>query len=651
MAKTTFLLSWKGGNGRGMGQKAKGLLALPPDWVPDFAVMAPAMVAAVEAGDPRAAIDRLSAPSRSSVEARLFKGSEHLLVRSDRASESERPGGGLTLACPASWAGLADCLQRYKREVGIIGRPIIQRAIEPGLLGVMSNGRARVANSGSWVVEGILDLQEPRTRVIRPAVGAGDAGDLKARNRSQLLRALRQACAHLGREAERYRCEWIWDGKRVWLVQADQISDPGSDAEAGRYLGQRGPRLRPAREDLAGVKSQSRKFAKLRSRAAFAELGMPLPPLKFLSAAEWIGLADRKSWLEGLLSRWSAPVVVRCDVAKGSAPFLLPTSDPEREVAKLVAFIDKSLRHLRNAGLPEKDILFLLSPLVAARVSALVLADAKAETTDIDSLWGFPDGLLNLPHDSFALRKGAVTWRDIRHKPACLLLEEGKTHRARLGKPFDWEATLRSDELRQLGAWAIALSQARKRPISLMALCRINGRRGPSACMPFHFWRAETSRSAEAQVEPVEVSVLRDPRDLRRKMEPRSTVRLELNESKDRDVDFIQKVGKWAAARELTLVFSGSLLGHTRAILERSGAVVVSPEGFEVDWSGFRAAIVVTNAGIRRVRMVPEEQCRGAIRSRDFSGLCDLSKLGPIEVVEADLPGSPAMLMDDPLPA
>jgi hypothetical protein len=653
MSHAPLLFSWRARTEGDVGRKAAGLLALPRAWVPPFAIPDRGLVELVEAGDARRALDSLDPKSRHEIETRLFRGAEHLLVRSDGPEEGTLPGGGLSLACEPGWEGLLTGLGRYREMCGKLGRPIIQRAIEPGLLGAMSNARSRVADPKTWQVEGILDLREPQIRRLRPGRRRGATGALRARTGAELLGELRGVCAHLGAGGRRYRCEWIWDGSRVWLVQADPTPDIEGDQEAMRYLGSRSARVGPppVEADPGGLRKQSQRFAKLRSRATFAELGMPLVPLQAISAWQWQGIQRPSRWLEELLAEWPRPIVVRCDIARGSEPFLLPRSAPQRSVRRLAHFIEKSLEELTQAGFTDREILFLFSPLIATRVSALAVADARTGSARIDALWGFPDGLLNLPHDSFGVEQGEVIRREIRRKPACLLLEPGSTRRARLGGPLDWEPTLRANEIRQLASWATALSAANDRPFALMALCRVDGRRGAGALLPFHCWAAKNETAKPIRVSPREVVVsFRGRKDLGRKLEPGSTVELRLEEHLDRDIGFIEEVGTWAVKNKATLVFEGSLLGHTRAVLERSGAVVTAPEEFSVDWSHHRPAVVRTSVGIRRVRMVRADLATGARPSDDLRGVVDLSERPPPSVVDADLPGQPAMLMDDPEP-
>src|SRR5689334_1840463 len=444
MDSLDLLCSWQPADETLAGKKASGILALPQDWVPPFVVVGPKLARRLGRSRGKGAWAGLAGRQRAEIEAWLFRVVEHLIVRSDGPREGRQPGAGLSLACEASWEALEDCLEEYRaRGPGTFGRPIVQAAVEPALLGVMSNARPVASRPDSWVVEGVLDLREPGERRIRAANRPGRPGRLRASSVDEMLAALRRVCRHLSRAESRVRCEWAWDGARVWVLQADSLPELPGDRKAMRYLGSRDrQRILGADSDLPESRRLAKRFAKLRSRTTFAELGMPLVPLWALTASQWQALDDPRAWIERLIERHRCPLVVRCDLASRSAPFLLPTSPPLLSAQELADFVQGRLVEFRSAECGEEDILFLFSPLVAARASALAIADADAGEAWIDALWGFPDGLLGLPHDSFSYGEGSPAGRRIRHKPACLMLEPGHSRRVPIAAPLDWEATL-----------------------------------------------------------------------------------------------------------------------------------------------------------------------------------------------------------------
>lgn len=646
-----LLFSWATPDPAEVGEKAAGLLALPHAWVPAFAVVSHTLARSLEDDVPEELPLLLADMERKATERWLFGPTAHLVIRSDGPAESNTPGGGISLVCEANWEGLRRGFERYRRACPQLDMPIIQVAINPALLGVMSNARRSSRRAEEWLVEGILDLKAPGTMRIR-ASKQMKARSLLAGSRRELHGALRLACSRLTARGRRYRCEWAWDGSRVWMLQADQVPEAASEPAAVRYLDARGPEMPQEVAQDPAERLLCDRFAKLTSRRAFAQLGLPLVPLRARTAEQWQAGAGPNDLLEELLATWHSPIVVRTDVAGESTAFLLPTSAPLRSASKLGGFVRDTVEVLEADGASPEDILLIFSPLLPAHVSALVYVDAKTGTVRIDSLWGFPDGLLNLPHDSFSVATGRVDEREIRYKPACLLMERDQVRRRMLGAPYDWAPSLRADEIRVLARWGRGLSTLEGVPMALMALCRMSGRVGPRACFPFHSWRADpTAHDDTHMVAPVALTV-ENAADLKRDIPSGATVRLNLERGLDRDVDFIETVGRWAARSEATLLFSGSLLGHTRALLEGAGAVVISPDQAEIDWSEYRAAIVATRGGLKRVRMVGREAVKAsdACGPSGFSKMPDLSESPAATPLELDIEGQPAMFMDDALP-
>lgn len=647
-----LLFSWATPDPAEVGEKAAGLLALPRAWVPAFAVVSQPLARRLEDDALGEFPILLANQDREAIERWLFGPTAHLVIRSDGPAESNTPGGGTSLICEANWEGLRRGFERYRRASPQLGMPIVQVAINPALLGVMSNARRNSRRAEEWLVEGILNLKAPGTVRIhadRPA----RARHLLADSRRDLQKALRAVCSRLTVQSRRYRCEWAWDGTRVWMLQSDQVPEGGCDPAAVRYLNARGPEVpRKVAEDPEEMMHGER-FGKLASRRSFARLGLPLVPLRARTAEEWRAGDDANDLFEELLTAWRSPIVVRTDVAGESTPFLLPTSAPLRSASKLGDFVRDAVGALEADGAPAGDILLLFSPLLPAHVSALIYADAKTGKARIDSLWGFPDGLLNLPHDSFTVAAGRVAGREIRYKPACLLLERDQVRRRRLGPPYDWEPSLRTDEVKLLARWGNELSELWNEPTALMALCRVSGRAGPRACFPFHSWSAAPGEDGDAQVVAPVALTIEGAADLKREIPSGTTVRLNLERGLDRDVKLIEAIGLWAARSEATLLFSGSLLGHTRALLEGAGAVVISPDQAEIDWSDYRAAIVATKGGLRRVRMVEREAVKSSNRRCGPGGLSnvpDISESPAATPLELDVEGQPAMFMDDASP-
>jgi hypothetical protein len=127
--------------------------------------------------------------------------------------------------------------------------------------------------------------------------------------------------------------------------------------------------------------------------------GLPTADVYLISGDDWKngGGAANKELAADLEILCHHLVVVRCDVNDENYTFL-PTSPPSRRPNVLLSFMEEVFAHKK---VPDSDWAFLIAHLAPARVSAMVQAFPAAERVRIDALWGFPDGLLHFPHDSY----------------------------------------------------------------------------------------------------------------------------------------------------------------------------------------------------------------------------------------------------------
>jgi hypothetical protein len=581
-----------------LGSKADGLVGLPQSWVP-------AWFAVVPSNGKERQHDQLSAE----VERRMFAGS-NLLVRSNGPLERYSPGAGRSTVVAPSWDALGPLLEE-SADLQAMSWPLVQIAIEPAGLGVISNDRALTPNERIWIAEGPLDqlhAAEIQVNVSERTLGK-DLDPLLATS-DELRVALRRLAAELAQRSGRQRCEWLWDGRRVWAVQADPLPVRRTDPLARELLSDRhrqpdgslvSSRTRSEWPDWNGPKVSSWRF--------FAQRNWPVQPLHVLRAGDGEP-PDARAWLAGLLATYPQNLVLRTDKA-GIAGDLLPTSLPSRDVDYLASFADAAFSDLLARD-PSVEAAVLASPLIPARVSALARV-LESGAVQVDALWGYPDGLLYLPADSYLIT-GDTVEPHLVYKPACLLLADAERRQAALGDPYDWAPTLRGDEARQLASWTRTVDQEIGPGTVLMALAHIGGRRGPEGCAPFH--ALSTSKSVPVQAEAparrhgLTVDV-RGPEDLPLPPIALRSIRLLPQPRYERDIGFLSLVAQAAREREVPIHVYGSRLSHTRYLLDLHGATTV------MDHRERRPGmpmLVRTPRGLLRLREVDLEPASDALR-------------------------------------
>lgn len=587
-----------------LGVKARGLLSLPQDWVPDFIVLQSRLATADARCNEQAwneVLDRIGARRR-------------ILARSDGPDESASPGLHRT------WATTLE--EFAATSPGPSDRwPLLQVAVEPAAVGAMSNDRRLTPRRDLWVAEGpVVDLR-PRVVRFRRARSAGSE-PLRA-DHDDFLPALRRVAALPALREGRHRVEWVWDGAQLWLVQVDPVADPSTDPRATRLMRRRdqavwSPRQTPEPTGWHGPKTSSREV--------MARLSLPVVPMIASRLSELRTGQQRKEWAAEVLETLDEPVVLRVDARNGDE-FMLPTSAPLRVGQDLARFVEQVVAESLGDRDPE-TLAVLASPLVQTVVSALSTQEQDGTVT-IDSLWGYPDGLGHLPHDSARVTADGDLTFTRRPKLACLVMtREGERREVSLGVPLDWGITLNADECAAIAEWTRALGEAVEYPIHLMVLCRIDGARGRSAMIPFHFVRAPNQTETERSPwRPAELFVIRDPADLGSIAEA-DEIEFAPNAEFARDPGFISAVGRAAAEHEVLVRFLGSKLGHARFLLELEGARVVLEDGDESD-EELTPVIAESALGLLRLTFLAEDEVDLALSDR-AGHLCDT--FGPLNL-------------------
>ena len=581
---------------REAGGKAIGLTSLPGGWTPPFVVLGRAFHrrwiasgrsaerALPDVGEESAIQELLSAArdSRSDV-----------IVRSNSPVEAwnRHRGRFKSVVIGPDRLMLSQAIDEVMSQ-GTASTPVfavIQLHVRSRVAGHLSNERRVSERAASWLVEEV----EPGGRQsdywrVTPRRGAQD---LNATDRRGIANALRGAAGRLSAGRRRVHCEWLWDGQRVWIVQRDVVEEESSPRVAAYLTKPDKPSASQAVPDLEVIRELSEDEAdgwrKLRKPVIFASLGMPRAPIFFIDGTAFFhqqrsGYPDLREDLRRLL-RGNRPLVVRCDLAKGTrhTDLNLPTSDPMTSADSLIAFMESQAVRLGGAASPH-EWAFLPAWLVPARASVMVLARPGAQVLRLDALWGFPDGVGLLPHDTILheLPRDRIEARR-RFKGSCLLWNQadGWTFE-RVPAPFDWKEVVSDTEVRVASSWARRLADHLQSEVQLMVLARIGGDVGTDAMLPWHYTDHEVPRDLRrraVQVPAQRVVVISDGASLTdadltdaQGILFRPTVHLR------RDNEFIGAVGSAAADSRVPIYFEGSLLGHAYYVLRETGAEVVA---------------------------------------------------------------------------
>jgi predicted house-cleaning noncanonical NTP pyrophosphatase (MazG superfamily) len=533
---------------------------------------------------------------------------DYVIVRSSATQEDISSRGRYrTEVCRATTAQLgsaiskvfASCATEMGTTMGIIVQQYIRTRRASGHL---SNERRVSRKISSWVseFEAVSGAGPPRilrlsSQGVKPP---GEDQPLMCTEFQYLREILREVGAYAQLEKLHLHLEWIWDGSRLWLVQADQTTHTRSRRTFGAKpkmirASKPGPLsvLVPEEDVPKGI------WSKLDCVKTFRKCGLPTTNFWVLnekSVLAQLGNQKHPSKLRrDLKALLDAPVVIRTDVAQEYDPvrLLLPRTETVSDVETAENFLVTVTREMKQELKTEGKLCFIIHRFIPARSSAFSVAAPQKHRVRIDGIWGLPDGLAFYSHDSYDLASDGLgkIYKRIRCKQNYLDLDrKGRWVPKHLGAPDDWKSALTDGELREIAKGTCAIAEALNAPAQVMWFVGIPEGVGHPPCIPWYYTTQELPKTVIADKRAV---IQREP--LIRRREDLDILRSEPEESKSitrirlrpvpellRSKEFIEDVAVLANSLGVAVVIEGSILSHAYYLLKNSGAKVICSDPF-----------------------------------------------------------------------
>lgn len=664
-AEPQIIASWKddtkllAGDTALIGAKAAGLLKLPRSWTPEFVVFTAEFYrCAQEAGGALAALHSLPREENELLQELLLKaraasgGQGDIYVRSNSPAETLMSRGmHRSLVSKLDSASIAEAIDSIIRRASGTMCILLQLVIQPALPGHMSNERRITADPKRWLVEGLEgDPRSPSQIVVASSIRTADEVSLLANGEQQILAALRRVAGGLARIGNGlHHCEWVWDARRIWVVQCDAADSAVTAAVSRTRAKRRTPKPFQPLSPILHFSQTSDVWMKLERPKRFRHSGLPAADVYFLTARDWVN--NRAAAENGIRELCADDVVIRCDVSAtaGHTDLLLPTSPASRDANKLFEFMDNETRAVQSRNENLENFAFLPARLVRARASAWVQAHPGGQYARVDAIWGYPDGLLHFAHDSYFYYFGSDEYqRHVRFKSKQLMPEEGGWVTKPVHPPHDWKRVLSDVEIRTVAEWARKMAAALNQQVQLMVLLRDDVTRGASACLPWHYTTLDIPRYDAAFRTPLgmrSVEVVRSWADLERLQASTEKPRgYQIQPAADlfRSEEFLEAVAAFAQTKNRPIYFEGSVLGHAYYVMARTGAEVIpvseEPRADRRQYGKLvrdRIPLIIKRAGsIARVRRVAPALARELLLQKVVEEALELRSAPPSETIE-----------------
>lgn len=590
-----------------IGHKARGLSLFPAAWRPPFVVLTTEVY--IQWVTQESEAETVIARAADAIERVSNEWRENwprgLILRSSACNETLEDRGSnqsIKLAADYSNPQIREALTTMFRSFNdgtMSGNlaVVIQPLVSDGSSGHLSNERrlSKTVNQWRW------ERQSPDT-----ANGGLNSQRDRSPNLSTHLnttaRSLIRMFGSVGRWVTELKLgpahlEWAYDDKTLWLLQIDferEQPDDGIDPKTCMQKTDCQPTgSLPSRSPFTLIDTTPTAlpslWRKIENVKRFASVcPTPYPPLATITGDRFLAsIATGREMLTADIEAFAhGRVVCRTDcTTKGISRENLPRTDTvpsASAITCMINFLDK----LFKAGAAASDICFLLHKFIPAQSGVWAKADPNSSVVRIDALWGVPDGLQYLPHDTFDvdIKKKIISGERIRFKPRFIQeCSDGSWRELKVRRSLS-----RTRSLSKVDAIAVAeishtLASQANCPLLVMWFCGIPKELGIGTNLP---WFSMPSNPVPAlQREKISPQwprkILCSLADVDAALQTgaKKTV-LVLNPelSLFRNDDFLSKIINLASRDQCPVELAGSSLAHAHYQLEKAGITVVSSD-------------------------------------------------------------------------
>lgn len=414
----------------------------------------------------------------------------------------------------------------------------------------------------------------------------------KGRRPTDLVRTFRKVgrwCTQLG--AGRTHLEWGATADTLWLFQLDLEDDqPDSGVDPTTFL--RLGDFRPSGDLPAGSPLQKvppsggsgwKKIDKV-SEFTF-ERKEAYPNLIYITGDVFLAAIEAGYDLVHDLNLFAhGRIVCRTDCrAFGISGVNLPRTHTVTS-REAVDFISATVSEFYKNSVPAVDLCFILHKFIPSVTAAWAVARRGDQIVRVDSLWGLPDGLQYLPHDSYEYdtRRNHQSSERPRYKHAFLQeTQSGKWEVIRIARRATRWRSLPAPDLAYVAKRTHEIAERLGRDIQIMWFCQIPEETLLARNIPWFSMAPQEHTGSQLAVSPGKKRFnVRSISDLDSAAQlPSSRYLLQLDPDDPelfRSQHFLDKAIEVATDGDFPVGLTGSILSHAFYVLEKAGVSVVA---------------------------------------------------------------------------
>lgn len=595
---------------KNVGLKAYGLCSIPPLWTLPFFVISGSSECK------KATIDEALSKIK-------IKPSEQVIVRSSGVGESIDDRGSLeSLAC--SQSSIITTIDTLRKSI-LASHPkidisnihwVVQAHAQCLIKGHLSNERRLSEHLRDWVAEVEATESSPSQIHKIPLRKWRDARPLEIKKldypyRYNCLEGLKYIAHWAHEKAVRIHFEWVWNGKQIFVVQADECEDTSHGVDPTKLTTSQAveainfsPKVfRTAEED------DYNKYVKLANAKLYREIGYTAISFYVL---------DLKSELDQILETGTCstdlqedlarlterPLVIRTDGINipASQKQMLPRSNELRSQDSAIEWLTTTFKDkINELELNDSGICLIAHHFIPASASAWSQAHPDKRRVRIESLWGLPEGLYWYAHDVFDVDTNFNSTKNVKKPPKKLSIRERLRFKGRFVAPdasgewivhhtaagFDWNRSIKRTSWIEEIAWSSRkIAESYGKPVVIMWFVDIPKTTMKHAVIPWYHedWKHEGESPKAAprkKVSSSEEITLKSKSDWNNLLElcraGKSIARVLIEPAEPelvRDQKFAKDLAQLAHEKEFVVELAGGVLSHAYYMLTSSGCRV-----------------------------------------------------------------------------
>lgn len=616
-----------------VGEKAFGLSCLPELWTLPFFVVSDELRTLYNSSPVSDRLQVLQRWAEEIIKVASLVGiqmDESIIVRSSGCSEGLSERGKFY-----SSAGilkdilkpLSDCLEELTADKSLDKEKVplvVQKYVHPfSAKGHFSNERRFYVDKRDWLGE-FIDKKNKTGKAFqinlrnwREKIDVVTNKPLECNLTPHVAETLKIPATWASESGVRLHFEWVWDGKVIYLVQADQERETKGVDPTKIHSSK--PSVSPAfvSKCLKLInESYATRYNKIANVITYIKLGLPTTKLYVLDnqvVIENLASGRIPSDLEyDLKELVKGSLVIRMDIATENIKSrqLLPRTEEVRELGSALDWLKKQCAEIKvNANIQE-DVVFIFHNFIPSVSSAFAYAAPGERKVLIEALWGLPEGLYYNAHDKYIVDTKIPQGKKLCHDDmGRFVVRERPTFKRSfvapdinghwttqvLRQPYDWKGSIQNEEwVKEIALESRRIAEEEEKPLSIMWFVGVP----TNVCsMPVLPWYHEpydakiTSRAPALRTktpfdESLVIKTSADIDALRQEANNRTSRvrRIRIQPSEEallRDKDTLCLIGELAQKIGAVILLEGGVLSHAYYQLIKTNATVEVSHPFE----------------------------------------------------------------------